>query len=199
MKTKFWSLASLSGLRIWHSHELWCRLQTQLGSCIAVAGHSSSYSSNSTPSLGTSICCRCSPKKKKKKKRSQNPAMEETSIGQWASRLSERRQILSCGLGLVLQRHWMPSLVHQSLTPQAPELHPLISPLYSSLIWFLWLVTWFVWPSSPREEHQPAKMDFWSIYIFLMIKLINWHLVYKSTCSKFQQCETEIHGLIQPS
>ena len=29
------SLASLSGLRIWHCHELWCRLQMQLGSCTA--------------------------------------------------------------------------------------------------------------------------------------------------------------------
>ena len=28
------------------------------------------YSSNSTPSLGTSICCGCSPKKKKKEKKS---------------------------------------------------------------------------------------------------------------------------------
>ena len=26
------SLASLSGLRIWRCHKLWCRLQTQLGS-----------------------------------------------------------------------------------------------------------------------------------------------------------------------
>ena len=31
------SLASLSGLRIWHCHELWCRLQTRLESCVAVA------------------------------------------------------------------------------------------------------------------------------------------------------------------
>ena len=31
------SLASLSGLRIRHCHELWCRLQTRLGSGIAVA------------------------------------------------------------------------------------------------------------------------------------------------------------------
>ena len=29
--------ASLSGLGIWHCHELWCRLQTQLGSPVAVA------------------------------------------------------------------------------------------------------------------------------------------------------------------
>ena len=31
------SLASLSGLRIWHCHELWCRLQTWLGSGFAEA------------------------------------------------------------------------------------------------------------------------------------------------------------------
>ena len=31
------SLALLSGLRIRHCRELWCRLQTQLGSRIAVA------------------------------------------------------------------------------------------------------------------------------------------------------------------
>ena len=31
------SLVSLGGLRIWHCHELWCRLQTWLGSRIAVA------------------------------------------------------------------------------------------------------------------------------------------------------------------
>ena len=27
----------LSGLRIWHCHELWCRLQMWLGSCVAMA------------------------------------------------------------------------------------------------------------------------------------------------------------------
>jgi len=31
------SLASLSGLRIRHCYELWCRLQTRLGSGVAVA------------------------------------------------------------------------------------------------------------------------------------------------------------------
>ena len=48
-------------------HELWCRSQIRLGSCIAVAGpvvQASGCSSNLTPSLGTSICHRCSPKKK---------------------------------------------------------------------------------------------------------------------------------------
>ena len=36
MKLQVRSLASLSRLGIWHCRELWCRLQTQLGSCIAV-------------------------------------------------------------------------------------------------------------------------------------------------------------------
>ena len=31
------SLDSLSGLRIWHCHDLWCRSQMQLGSHIAMA------------------------------------------------------------------------------------------------------------------------------------------------------------------
>ena len=37
MRMWFQSLALLSGLRIWHCGELWCRLQTRLGSGIAVA------------------------------------------------------------------------------------------------------------------------------------------------------------------
>ena len=55
------SLASLSGLRIWRGHELWCRSQTQLRSVDAVSvAQANGYSSNSTPTLGTSICCGCS-------------------------------------------------------------------------------------------------------------------------------------------
>ena len=49
------SLASLSGLRIWCCCELWCRLQMWLRSDVAVA-MDSGYSSDWTPSLGTSIC-----------------------------------------------------------------------------------------------------------------------------------------------
>ena len=60
------SLASLRGLRIWSCHKLWCRLQTQLGSGVAGAGAGpGSCSSNSKPSLGTSISHGCGPKKKK--------------------------------------------------------------------------------------------------------------------------------------
>ena len=48
--------------------ELWCRSQTQLGPCVAVAlVQASGYSSNWTPSLGTSICHSCGPKNKKQK------------------------------------------------------------------------------------------------------------------------------------
>ena len=65
------SLAPLSGLRIQHFHELWCRLMTWPGSHIAVSVlQASSCKSDLTPSLGTSICRRYSPKKKKKEKNS---------------------------------------------------------------------------------------------------------------------------------
>ena len=64
MRTRVQSLASLSRLRNWPGFELWCRSQMQLWSLVAVAG---SYSSDSTPSLGTSICLGCSPLKKRKK------------------------------------------------------------------------------------------------------------------------------------
>ena len=37
MRLQVWPLASLSGLRIWHCHELWCRWQMWLGSGTAVA------------------------------------------------------------------------------------------------------------------------------------------------------------------
>ena len=63
------SLFLLSGLRIQCRHELWWRSQTQLTSCFAVAViQAGSYSSDLTPSLGTSIFCGCGPKKQKKKK-----------------------------------------------------------------------------------------------------------------------------------
>ena len=68
MRTQVQSLTLLSGLRIWHCCELWCRLQAWLGSRMAVAvavavAVASSYHSDWTPSLGTSMCRGCSPKK----------------------------------------------------------------------------------------------------------------------------------------
>ena len=59
-------LASHTGLRI---RELRCMQESWLGSCVAVSVvQVGKGSSDSTPGLGTSICCRCSPKKTKKKK-----------------------------------------------------------------------------------------------------------------------------------
>ena len=55
--------APLSGLRIWHCCEPQCRSQT-LAVAMALAG---SRSSNSTSSLETYKCCRCSSKKMTKK------------------------------------------------------------------------------------------------------------------------------------
>ena len=73
MKMRARSLVSLSGLRIWHCHKLWCRSKTRLGPCIAVAvAQAGSCSSHSTPCLGTSICCTCSPKKPNKPKKCLN-------------------------------------------------------------------------------------------------------------------------------
>ena len=37
MRTQVWSLASVSGLRIPHCHELWCSSQMRFGSGVAVA------------------------------------------------------------------------------------------------------------------------------------------------------------------
>ena len=69
-RTQVLSPALLSGLRIWHCGELWCRLQTWLRSCVASAvAWAGSYSSNSTPRLVISICHRCGPKKRKKRKK----------------------------------------------------------------------------------------------------------------------------------
>ena len=71
------SLASLSGLRIWSCHELWCKSQTPLRSYVAVAV-ASSCSSDLTPSLGPSICHRCGPKKTKAKKNSISEMFSKT-------------------------------------------------------------------------------------------------------------------------
>ena len=62
------SLALISGLRNQRCHELWCRWQIRFGFDVAVpVAQASSCSSDSTPSLGISICRGCSPKKTKNK------------------------------------------------------------------------------------------------------------------------------------
>ena len=70
LSTKMWvqSLALVSGLRIRPCHKLRCRSQMQLRSRVAVAVvQAGSCSYDSTPSLGTSMCCRCNPRKKKQR------------------------------------------------------------------------------------------------------------------------------------
>ena len=62
MKAPVQSLDLLSGLRIQHCRDLWCRSQTWLRSGVAVV-QASNYSSVLTPSLGSSICLGCGPKK----------------------------------------------------------------------------------------------------------------------------------------
>ena len=71
-------------VKIWSCCELWYRSQTLLRSQGAVAvAQGSSYSSDSAPGLGTSICCRCGPKrqkdKKKKKKKEKKISVYHTS------------------------------------------------------------------------------------------------------------------------
>ena len=64
MRTQVRTQASHNGLRIWRCGELWCSSQMWLRSHVAVAVvKASSYGSDSTPSLGTSICHGCGPKK----------------------------------------------------------------------------------------------------------------------------------------
>ena len=79
MRMRVQSLALLSGLRIRHCHELWCRSQIPLGSRIAVtAVWGQRCSAHSTHSLGISICHGFDPRKqknknKKDKKQNQKP------------------------------------------------------------------------------------------------------------------------------
>ena len=67
MRVPVQSLALLSGLGIQRGHKLWCRSQMQLRFHIAV-DVCGSCCSNWTPSLGTCICCKYSPKKRKRKR-----------------------------------------------------------------------------------------------------------------------------------
>ena len=64
------SLVSLSGLRLWHCHELWCRSQVQLESGIAVVWRRLKAAALIRPlAWGTSICLRFGPKETKNKKK----------------------------------------------------------------------------------------------------------------------------------
>ena len=73
MRLRVQSLDSLSGLGIQRCSELWCRSQMWLRSSVAAAvAQAGSCRSNSTPSLGTSILHRRSPKMTKDKNNNNN-------------------------------------------------------------------------------------------------------------------------------
>ena len=112
-----WSLASLSGLRIWCCHKLPCGSQMKLRSYVAVVvAKASSCSSNSIPSLGTSICCRCSCKKKKKKKKSQPIPRESEQF--WEKSNLGAIFLYLCSPSIT----WDPCLsVNNSLSPKRPN------------------------------------------------------------------------------
>ena len=60
---------------------------------VAVAG---SYSSDSVPSLGTSICRGCGPKKtkdQKKKKKEREKKKETTSVGKLSNKLLDKPRV----------------------------------------------------------------------------------------------------------
>ena len=85
MRTWVRSLASLSGLRIPCCLELQCRSEMQLGSQVAVAVvQASSYSSDQTPCLGTSIYHKCGPKspKRQKKKKALKRHLKQYQVNQ---------------------------------------------------------------------------------------------------------------------
>ena len=64
MRTQVQSLTLVDGVRIWYCCELWSRSQMLLRSGVAVVEVSaSSYSSDLTPSLGTSMCVGAGQKK----------------------------------------------------------------------------------------------------------------------------------------
>ena len=71
----------LSGLRIWCCCRLWGRSQMQFRFGIAVTVvQDSSWSSDSAPSLGTSICLTCIWKRKKKKCHGMHPSMSTYTL-----------------------------------------------------------------------------------------------------------------------
>ena len=85
---------------------LWlCRSQTQLRSHVAVAVavvQADRCSSDSTPSLGTSICCRCSPKKQKIKNKKNAFLIQENHLFQKCRAIYLRTEvdIWSCAFNL---------------------------------------------------------------------------------------------------
>ena len=93
MRIEAQSLALISGLRIQHCRELWCRWQTRFGFHIAVAVvQISSYSSDSTPSQGTSICRGCGPKNDKNKQINTKNKKQDNKVGRSVNMQSHKEK-----------------------------------------------------------------------------------------------------------
>ena len=133
MRTQVRSLASLSGLRVQCCCELWCRSKTWLRSGIAVAVvKASSCCSNSTPSLGTSICLVCSPKKPKKvllihKKRSLGKAPRQCPCPQPRAAQQQHHWHLGC-VSLCCGRRPVSCEVFSSILGSYPLEASILSP-----------------------------------------------------------------------
>ena len=93
-------------LRIWHCLELWYRSQMQVGSGMAVAVvQACDYSSDSAPSLGTSMCPRCGPKKTKTKKETKKQGKGK-GLCSWVSEGKRNRKS-----AITAAQHW-DSVIH---------------------------------------------------------------------------------------
>ena len=129
MRLRVQSLSSLSGLRIWRCYEWRCRVQTRLGSGMAMAVvQAGSYSSNLTLSLGSSICHECSSKKKKIKKKEKS----KLSVLQRSFTWTTKKQIQTFSLQPFAEH------THGQSTVQVLFLSYFVYPL---LIWGKSLVT----------------------------------------------------------
>ena len=130
MRTLVWSLASLSGLRIcWHYCKLQHRSQMRLDSVMPVAvTYACSCSSDSTPSLGSSICHRCGPKKKKKeRKKKERKKKERRSPGKWYLPGETSIQVLSlCLVSYYLSHAFVLTLWHSTSWHQCGSLYTVL-------------------------------------------------------------------------
>ena len=81
MRLWVWSLASLSGLRIWLCCDLWCRMQMWLGSHVAVALARLVATAPIRP-----LCHGCDPRKGQKKKKKRIRGVP--AVVQWVKDLS---------------------------------------------------------------------------------------------------------------